>query len=132
MASRSRRFRSLSSTRTPRPSRLTSIVPPDFATRTRGHRRRAEASRERRLPPGRASGTMGVHSTQDARLAEKTTSHSLAVVVLAAGKGKRFRSSVPKVLHPVAGRPLLWHVLQTARVARPSKIVIVVGHGADD
>ena len=75
---------------------------------------------------------MRVHSTQDARLAEKTTSHSLAVVVLAAGKGKRLRSSVPKVLHPVAGRPLLWHVLQTARVARPSKIVIVVGHGADD
>ena len=85
-----------------------------------------------RLPPGRPSGTMRVHSTQDARLAEKTTSHSLAVVVLAAGKGKRLRSSVPKVLHPVAGRPLLWHVLQTARVARPSKIVIVVGHGADD
>jgi bifunctional UDP-N-acetylglucosamine pyrophosphorylase/glucosamine-1-phosphate N-acetyltransferase len=75
---------------------------------------------------------MRVHSTQDARLAEKTTSRSLAVVVLAAGKGKRLRSSVPKVLHPVAGRPLLWHVLQTARVARPSKIVIVVGHGADD
>jgi bifunctional UDP-N-acetylglucosamine pyrophosphorylase/glucosamine-1-phosphate N-acetyltransferase len=69
---------------------------------------------------------MGVRSTQDAHLAENTTSRSLAVVVLAAGKGKRLRSSTPKVLHPVAGRPLLWHVLQTARVARPSKIVIVV------
>ena len=76
---------------------------------------------------------MRVHSTQDARLAEKTTRpRSLAAVILAAGKGKRFRSSVPKVLHPVAGRPLLWHVLQTVRVARPSKIVIVVGHGSDD
>ena len=76
---------------------------------------------------------MVVRSTQDARLAEKTTSpRSLAAVILAAGKGKRLRSSVPKVLHPVAGRPLLWHVLQTVRVARPSKIVIVVGHGADD
>ncbi|MEO8293425.1 MAG: bifunctional UDP-N-acetylglucosamine diphosphorylase/glucosamine-1-phosphate N-acetyltransferase GlmU [Actinomycetota bacterium] len=52
--------------------------------------------------------------------------------MLAAGKGKRLRSSIPKVLHPVCGRPLLWHVLQTARAARPTKIVIVVGHGADD
>jgi bifunctional UDP-N-acetylglucosamine pyrophosphorylase/glucosamine-1-phosphate N-acetyltransferase len=75
---------------------------------------------------------MGVRSTLDAHLAEKSTSRSLAVVVLAAGKGRRLRSSVPKVLHPVAGRPLLWHVLQTARAARPSKIVIVVGHGAGD
>jgi bifunctional UDP-N-acetylglucosamine pyrophosphorylase/glucosamine-1-phosphate N-acetyltransferase len=66
-------------------------------------------------------------------LAEKTTSpRSLAAVILAAGKGKRLRSSVPKVLHPVAGRPLLWHVLQTVKVARPSKIVVVVGHGADE
>ncbi len=66
-------------------------------------------------------------------MAEKTSSsRSLAAVILAAGKGKRLRSSVPKVLHPVAGRPLLWHVLQTVRVARPTKIVIVVGHGADD
>ena len=76
---------------------------------------------------------MRVRSTQDARLAENTTSpRSLAAVILAAGKGKRLRSSIPKVLHPVAGRPLLWHVLQTVRVAKPSKIVIVVGHGADD
>lgn len=52
--------------------------------------------------------------------------------MLAAGKGKRLRSSIPKVLHPVCGRPLLWHVLRTARAARPTKIVIVVGHGADD
>jgi bifunctional UDP-N-acetylglucosamine pyrophosphorylase/glucosamine-1-phosphate N-acetyltransferase len=76
---------------------------------------------------------MRVRSTWDARLAEKTTtSRSLAAVILAAGKGKRLRSSIPKVLHPVAGRPLLWHVLQTVRAARPSRIVIVVGHGAGD
>ncbi|MDP9326651.1 MAG: bifunctional UDP-N-acetylglucosamine diphosphorylase/glucosamine-1-phosphate N-acetyltransferase GlmU [Actinomycetota bacterium] len=76
---------------------------------------------------------MNVHSIQDARLAETTTTpRTLAAVVLAAGKGKRLRSSTPKVLHPVCGRPLLWHVLQTLRVARPTKIVIVVGHGADD
>ncbi|HYJ72586.1 MAG TPA: NTP transferase domain-containing protein, partial [Actinomycetota bacterium] len=39
---------------------------------------------------------------------------SLTVVVLAAGEGKRFRSALPKPLHPVAGRPLLWHVLAAA------------------
>ena len=57
---------------------------------------------------------------------------TLAAVVLAAGRGKRLRSSVPKVLHPVCGQPMLWHVLGLVRVARPAKIVIVVGHGADD
>jgi bifunctional UDP-N-acetylglucosamine pyrophosphorylase/glucosamine-1-phosphate N-acetyltransferase len=68
-----------------------------------------------------------------ARLAEqKKTARTLAVVVLAAGKGKRLKSSIPKVLHPLSGRPVLWHVLQTAGAARPSKIVIVVAHGADD
>ncbi len=57
---------------------------------------------------------------------------SLAAVVLAAGKGKRLKSRIPKVLHPVCGRPVLWWVLQTLRAARPSKIVIVVAHGADE
>jgi len=68
-----------------------------------------------------------------ARVAEKkTTSRTLAVVVLAAGKGKRLKSSLPKVLHPICGKPALWHVLRAARGARPTKVVIVVGHGADD
>lgn len=53
-------------------------------------------------------------------------------MVLAAGKGKRLKSATPKVLHPVCGRPSLWHVLQLARVAKPTRIVVVVGHGADD
>lgn len=57
---------------------------------------------------------------------------SLAAVVLAAGKGKRLRSASQKVLHPICGRPALWWVLQNARAARPSKIVIVVHHGADE
>ena len=56
---------------------------------------------------------------------------SLVAVVLAAGKGKRLRSVAPKVLHPICGRPALWWVLQDVRAARPSKIVIVVHHGAD-
>jgi bifunctional UDP-N-acetylglucosamine pyrophosphorylase/glucosamine-1-phosphate N-acetyltransferase len=56
-------------------------------------------------------------------------SRSLAAVVLAAGKGKRMKSSRPKVLHPVGGRPALWHVLQSARSARPDSIVVVVHEG---
>ena len=62
----------------------------------------------------------------------KRTPRPLVAVVLAAGKGKRLRSDTPKVLHPVCGRPILWHTLQVVRAAKPSRIVVVVGHGADD
>jgi bifunctional UDP-N-acetylglucosamine pyrophosphorylase / glucosamine-1-phosphate N-acetyltransferase len=55
----------------------------------------------------------------------------LEVIVLAAGQGKRMRSALPKVLHPLAGRPLLGHVLDTARALRPARIFVVHGHGAD-
>jgi bifunctional UDP-N-acetylglucosamine pyrophosphorylase/glucosamine-1-phosphate N-acetyltransferase len=57
---------------------------------------------------------------------------SIVAVVLAAGKGKRLRSTAPKVLHPICGRPALWWVLQNVRAARPSKIAVVVHHGADE
>ncbi|MBY4896644.1 bifunctional UDP-N-acetylglucosamine diphosphorylase/glucosamine-1-phosphate N-acetyltransferase GlmU [Cupriavidus sp. AU9028] len=53
------------------------------------------------------------------------------IVILAAGMGKRMHSALPKVLHPIAGRPLLAHVLDTARSLSPSRLVVVVGHGAD-
>jgi bifunctional UDP-N-acetylglucosamine pyrophosphorylase/glucosamine-1-phosphate N-acetyltransferase len=59
-------------------------------------------------------------------------SRSLAVVVLAAGLGKRLKSKLPKVLHPVCGRPVLWHVLNAVRAAKPDRIVVVVHHGADE
>ncbi|SOY49961.1 bifunctional UDP-N-acetylglucosamine diphosphorylase/glucosamine-1-phosphate N-acetyltransferase GlmU [Cupriavidus taiwanensis] len=52
------------------------------------------------------------------------------IVILAAGMGKRMYSDLPKVLHPVAGRPMLAHVLDTARALSPSRLVVVVGHGA--
>ena len=69
----------------------------------------------------------------DARLAENTkNARTLAAVVLAAGKGKRLKSSTPKVLHPICGRPALWHVLHGVLATKPNKIVVVVGHGADD
>ncbi|MDN7674248.1 bifunctional UDP-N-acetylglucosamine diphosphorylase/glucosamine-1-phosphate N-acetyltransferase GlmU [Burkholderia oklahomensis] len=53
------------------------------------------------------------------------------IVILAAGTGKRMRSALPKVLHPLAGRPLLSHVIDTARALAPSRLVVVVGHGAE-
>ena len=56
---------------------------------------------------------------------------AIEILVLAAGLGKRMRSSLPKVLHPLAGRPLLAHVLDTARELAPRKIIVVHGHGAD-
>ncbi|HXL76597.1 MAG TPA: NTP transferase domain-containing protein, partial [Burkholderiales bacterium] len=55
----------------------------------------------------------------------------LDVIVLAAGLGKRMRSDLPKVLHPLAGRPLLAHVIDAARALAPRKIFVVHGHGAD-
>jgi bifunctional UDP-N-acetylglucosamine pyrophosphorylase/glucosamine-1-phosphate N-acetyltransferase len=56
---------------------------------------------------------------------------SLDVVILAAGKGTRMYSSTPKVLHPLAGRPLLRHVVETARALSADRIVVVYGHGGE-
>lgn len=55
----------------------------------------------------------------------------LNIVILAAGLGKRMQSDLPKVLHPLAGKPMLAHVLDNARRLDPDRIVVVVGHGAD-
>ena len=56
---------------------------------------------------------------------------SLNVIVLAAGRGKRMHSDLPKVLHPLAGRSLLGRVIDTARLLGASKIVVVYGHGGE-
>lgn len=53
------------------------------------------------------------------------------IVILAAGMGKRMHSSLPKVLHKLAGKPMLGHVIATARALAPEKLVIVYGHGGD-
>jgi len=58
-------------------------------------------------------------------------SQSLHVIILAAGEGKRMKSALPKVLLPLAGRPLLAHVLETARQLRPDAIHVVYGHGGE-
>ena len=56
---------------------------------------------------------------------------NITVVVLAAGQGKRMRSDLPKVLHPLAGRPLLAHVLGSARALRARELRVVHGHGGE-
>ncbi len=53
------------------------------------------------------------------------------MVILAAGQGKRMHSRLPKVLHALAGRPLLAHVVATARALKPARICIVYGHGGE-
>ncbi|MCJ7507643.1 MAG: sugar phosphate nucleotidyltransferase [candidate division Zixibacteria bacterium] len=52
----------------------------------------------------------------------------LAVIILAAGKGKRMKSDLPKVLHKIAGRPLIDYVISTAREINPQRIIVVIGH----
>lgn len=57
---------------------------------------------------------------------------SLHVVILAAGQGKRMRSALPKVLHRIAGRPLLDHVIAAARALKPERVHVVYGHGGQE
>ena len=56
---------------------------------------------------------------------------SLHILILAAGKGTRMKSALPKVLHPLAGAPVIDYVLRTAAALSPASRTIVVGHGAD-
>ena len=53
----------------------------------------------------------------------------LNVVILAAGQGTRMKSDLPKVLHPVGAKPMLAHVLDTARQLQPHRLVVIYGHG---
>ncbi len=56
---------------------------------------------------------------------------STTVIILAAGKGTRMRSKLPKVLQPLAGQPLLGHVIQTAKQLQAQNIITIYGHGGD-
>ena len=56
---------------------------------------------------------------------------ALKVVILAAGKGTRMRSKLPKVLQPLAARPLLQHVIDTAEQLESEQIITVIGHGSE-
>jgi bifunctional UDP-N-acetylglucosamine pyrophosphorylase/glucosamine-1-phosphate N-acetyltransferase len=55
----------------------------------------------------------------------------VTAVLLAAGQGTRMKSSLPKVLHPLCGKPMLWHVLEALKSATTEKPVVIVGHGAE-
>ena len=55
----------------------------------------------------------------------------LSIVILAAGQGKRMKSDLPKVLQPLAGKPLLAHVIDTARTLAPTSMHVVYGHGGE-
>lgn len=55
----------------------------------------------------------------------------ICAVVLAAGQGTRMRSNLPKVLHPLLGRPMAWHALETARQVTGAQPVMIIGHGAE-
>jgi bifunctional UDP-N-acetylglucosamine pyrophosphorylase/glucosamine-1-phosphate N-acetyltransferase len=55
----------------------------------------------------------------------------ITAVLLAAGQGTRMKSELPKVLHPLCGRPMLWHVLEALKTATTEKSVVIVGHGAE-
>ena len=59
-----------------------------------------------------------------------TEAHNLSVVIMAAGKGTRMNSDIPKVLHKLSGKTLLQHVIDTAKELNPKKIVVIIGHEA--
>jgi len=55
----------------------------------------------------------------------------ITAILLAAGQGTRMKSNLPKVLHPVAGQPMIWHSLEAVRQAVTEKPVVIIGHGAE-
>lgn len=56
----------------------------------------------------------------------------ITAILLAAGQGTRMKSSLPKVLHPIVGKPMIWHALRAIQQSTTEKPVVVVGHGADE
>jgi bifunctional UDP-N-acetylglucosamine pyrophosphorylase/glucosamine-1-phosphate N-acetyltransferase len=60
------------------------------------------------------------------------TTTPTAVIILAAGKGTRMKSAMPKVLHPMAGTPMLGHVLTATQTLNPAKTVVITGYKAED
>src|SRR5574339_1181857 len=59
-------------------------------------------------------------------------SMKVTAVLLAAGQGTRMKSDIPKVLHPLCGKPMLWHVLEALKTTTTEKPVVIVGYGAEE
>ncbi|HTT06409.1 MAG TPA: bifunctional UDP-N-acetylglucosamine diphosphorylase/glucosamine-1-phosphate N-acetyltransferase GlmU [Steroidobacteraceae bacterium] len=78
-----------------------------------------------------AKGRRRASSIAAGSVAPAAAAPPLSIVILAAGQGKRMRSTLPKVLQPLAGQPLLAHVLALARSLAPQSIHIVYGHGGE-
>jgi bifunctional UDP-N-acetylglucosamine pyrophosphorylase/glucosamine-1-phosphate N-acetyltransferase len=76
-------------------------------------------------PPGRPL------AKATARVRSRPAAAPLSIVILAAGKGKRMNSALPKVLQPLAGKPLLRYVLDTAQRLEPARTCLVYGHAGD-
>jgi bifunctional UDP-N-acetylglucosamine pyrophosphorylase/glucosamine-1-phosphate N-acetyltransferase len=74
----------------------------------------------------------GLSMSSKRKAPRKGRKRRLAVIVLAAGEGKRMRSRKAKVLHELAGKPLVQHVLDTVERLQPSPVVVIVGRSADE
>jgi bifunctional UDP-N-acetylglucosamine pyrophosphorylase/glucosamine-1-phosphate N-acetyltransferase len=74
--------------------------------------------------------SMTTHSS-DQPISACAPAHPVAVVILAAGKGTRMKSELHKVLHPIAGRPMLLHLVASAAALHPAKTVVVTGAGRE-
>lgn len=75
--------------------------------------------------------TSQTSTSRSDRHAPSTSTRPLAAIILAAGKGTRMNSDLPKVAHEVAGKPIVWWVVEAARKAGADPIVLVIGHGGD-
>ena len=64
--------------------------------------------------------------------ADNVETKPLVAVILAAGKGTRMQSELPKVLHPVNGKPMLQWVVDAVRTANADRIILVIGHGSEE
>ncbi|GGM74531.1 bifunctional protein GlmU [Longimycelium tulufanense] len=76
-------------------------------------------------------GTSPARAAHEPNQTDPQPAGPLTAVVLAAGEGTRMRSAVPKVLHPIAGRPLVEHAVRAADGIEPDHLVVVLGHGRD-
>ena len=81
--------------------------------------------------PGRTARSSRVSRRVARAAAPPAAAAPLSIVILAAGEGKRMKSALPKVLQPLAGQPLLQHVIDTARKLAPAAIYVVYGKGGE-